>query len=95
MEQILCAAIWFDDGIKHYHQTNHLQSGFIMCGYRHCCIFEQMGIIQPDYKGKYKIVQGFLTNTNRFVDRVEGAAVAFKAKQTKRELTQLFSEDLY
>jgi hypothetical protein len=40
-------------------------------------------------------IQGFLTNKNRFVDREEGAKIAFTAKQVNEPLKQLFSEDLY
>ena len=39
--------------------------------------------------------KGFLTNTNRFVDREEGGKIAFDAGQIKEETKRLFSEDLY
>jgi len=42
-------------------------------------------------------IQGFLTNTNRFVDREEGAKIALSCGQIK-ELKYgsiLYSEDLY
>ena len=40
-------------------------------------------------------VQGFLTNLDRFVDRVEGGKIAFNAGQTTELKNRLFSEDLY
>lgn len=40
-------------------------------------------------------VQGFLTNKNRFVDREEGAIIAFDAGQIEKEKETLYSEDLY
>jgi hypothetical protein len=42
-------------------------------------------------------VQGFLTNTDRFVDRIEGREIAIKSGQVKEEEIgkKLFSEDLY
>jgi nucleoid-associated protein YejK len=57
--------------------------------------------VEPEC-GKY--VQGFLTNMNRFVDRKEGARIAFEAKQVNNrvswenvdwETRDLYSEDLY
>lgn len=42
-----------------------------------------------------EIVQGFLTNKNRFVDRKEGGEIAFAAGQIKELKRHLFSEDLY
>jgi hypothetical protein len=39
--------------------------------------------------------QGFLTNTDRFVDRKEAGQIAFDAGQIKEETKRLFSEDLY
>jgi len=45
-------------------------------------------------------VQGFLTNTNKFVDRIEAMKIALKSNQIKKEnlinpRIGLFSEDLY
>lgn len=41
-------------------------------------------------------IQGFLTNYNRFVDRIEGAEIAWKAGQLQGKLDrEMFSEDLY
>jgi hypothetical protein len=46
-----------------------------------------------DGVGEYE--QGFLTNTNRFVDRKEAGQIAFAAGQTEELKTTLYSEDLY
>jgi hypothetical protein len=40
-------------------------------------------------------MQGFVTDTGRFVDRTEAAKIAFEAGQIKEEKRILFSEDLY
>jgi hypothetical protein len=40
-------------------------------------------------------IQGFLTNTDRFVDRKEAAQIALDSGQIKEEVKKLFSEDLY
>jgi hypothetical protein len=46
-----------------------------------------------DGVGEYE--QGFLTNTNRFVDREEAAQIAFDSGQIKQHTITLYSEDLY
>jgi hypothetical protein len=45
--------------------------------------------------GEY--IQGFLTNKNRFVDRIEARKIAFEMNQVKETINskKLFSEDLY
>jgi len=40
-------------------------------------------------------VQGFITNTNRFVEREEAARIAFTADQIAYPKKMLFSEDLW
>lgn len=101
-EYILCAAIWFDDGEKHIHQPKNIETGLVLCGWRHHCIFPQMGGLfhsMPTVKERIekgiKETQGFITNTNRFVDRIEAAKIAFEAKQIKEPLKYLKSEDIY
>ena len=96
-EYIICSAIWFDDKIEYVHQPFNIKSGFVICGHRHHNCFNIMSIISNDIHNhvKFEKEQGFLTNLNRFVDRKEGAEIAYKAGQTKTLLTRLYSEDLY
>lgn len=96
-EYIICSAIWFDDKIEYVHQPFNIKSGFVICGHRHHNCFNIMSILSNDIKKhiKYEKEQGFITNLNRFVDRKEGAEIAYKAGQTKTLLTRLYSEDLY
>lgn len=96
-EYIICSAIWFDDKIEYEHQPFNIKSGFVICGHRHHNCFNIMSILSNDIKKhiKYEKEQGFITNLNRFVDRKEGAEIAYKAGQTKTLLTRLYSEDLY
>lgn len=81
----------------------------VLCGYRHHNIIGQWVTLTntplpPEHE------QGFLTSTNRFVDRVEALQIAFKAGQGKQGAVrdkveaafwypsvpqQLYSEDLY
>lgn len=99
-EIVLCAAIYFDDGKFHPHQPKGILTGVIMCGYRHCSIFTQTGMLTSERNGMgiYEKEQGFLTNKNRFVDRTEAAKIALESGQIK-ELKywedRLDSSDLY
>lgn len=60
---------------------------------------QDYGIIaqcRADGVGEYE--QGFLTDKNRFVDRVEGAKIVLSRGQVtklKYSSTELYSEDLY
>lgn len=100
-EIILCAAIWFDDGKQYHYQPKNIDSGLVLCGYRHACIFQQIGglVSERQKLGIYEKAQGFLTNLNRFVDRKEGLIIAKAANQVLDEKEvrgdRLHSEDLY
>lgn len=105
-EYILCAANYYNDGIEHYHQPKNIEIGFVVCGRRHHnCIgtFAQIVGFPYDENG-IKIMnteeQGFLTNTNRFVSRLEALEIAKKANQLLsdepvNEHIGLYSENLY
>ena len=104
-EYILCAAIWYKDiplqkvidGVL----PKNCDRGLVVLGHRHGqCMWTMSSLTglrsvtnAEDGVGEYE--QGFLTNTNRFVDRKEGGQIAFDAGQTKDLRTTLFSEDLY
>jgi hypothetical protein len=96
-EYILCAAIWFDDGIKNRLQPVNIKTGLVLCGWRHGTIFPQIGglVIERKNLGVLNEVQGFLTNKNRFVERKEAAEIAYKAGQINKPSNYLYSEDLY
>ena len=105
-EYILCAANYYNDGIKHHHQPRNIEIGFVVCGRRHHnCIatFALMVGFPYDEKG-IKLMnteeQGFLTNKDRFVGRLEALDIARKANQLKpdegiNERIGLYSENLY
>jgi hypothetical protein len=99
-EYIICSAIYFNDGEKHVHQPRNIETGFVVCGRRHhnCfATFVALGVSKPEKIERLDEVQGFLTNTDRFVDRIEGREIAIKSGQVKEEEIgkKLFSEDLY
>ena len=75
----------------------------IMCGKRHCDVFEKMYNMRIEYD-RQTAVQGFLTDNDTFVDRYEAFKIARAADQflpeVKEEykdkiITQLFSEDVW
>ena len=93
---ITCSAIWFNDGKKYTHQPSNIDTGFVICGHRHHNCFMTAYILNKNEKLKgIEEIQGFMTNENNFVDRIEGGQIAFKSGQTSELKTMLFSEDLY
>lgn len=107
-EYILCAANYYNDGIKYDFSPKNIELGFVICGRRHhnCIdIFAKMVGFPYNEEG-HKLhnseIQGFLTNKDRFVDRKEGYKIAFEANQIKgpnkgysENSIGLTSEDLY
>lgn len=99
-EMIICSAIHFEDDQYHPHQPINTTSGFVVCGLRHSNCYATAGILDPHREYKRLVpTQGFLTNTNKFVDRYLGMIIALEAGQVKSGETQqdnkLFSEDLF
>ena len=104
-EYILCAAIWYKDiplqKVIEGVLPKNCDRGLVVLGHRHgqamwtmsCLTGLRTCEIGEDCSGEHE--QGFLTNTNRFVGREEGAKIAFEYGQIKEETTRLFSEDLY
>lgn len=107
-EYILCAANHYDDGKEHMHSPKNIDSGFVTCGRRHHnCIQTFAQIMGFPYSVRAQEImsteiQGFLTNTNRFVDRKEAYKIAFESDQIigpnkghRENNIGLTSEDLY
>jgi hypothetical protein len=108
-EYILCSAIWYkelyvmDNDIirRRGMQPFNIDKGIVVTGWRHGnCIAIVKALcnlrtvqISPDGVGK--TVQGFLTNTNRFVDRKEAGKIAYTAEQINKPTNSLYSENLY
>jgi hypothetical protein len=104
-EYILCAAIWYkelplvynDFPITHLLPVN-CDRGIVFCGQRHLqCLYQMIAMTGKMQHEAGEEVQGFLTNTNRFVDRKEAMSIAMKANQVINPYAghNLFSEDLY
>lgn len=96
--KILCAAIHFDDGNIHFRTPKNIKTGFVICGHRHHNCFGTLSALVSKEKFiefNKNNVQGFLTDTNEFVSRKDGAIIAKLAGQCKDDVEILFSEDLY
>jgi hypothetical protein len=105
-EYILCACNHYDDGINHINQPVNIKTGFVTCGRSHHNCIATFALIQKDINREETVklmnneTQGFITNLDRFVDRLEALAIAQKADQIKgdqyiHDRIGLFSENLY
>jgi hypothetical protein len=97
---ILCAAIWYKELPTPKYNPVNVDKGIVLCGHRHVDVMHQMKALTGKRSvenecGKY--VQGFITNENEFVDRVDAAKIAVSANQIIQPFdpTCLYSEDLY
>lgn len=101
-EYILCAAIHYKDGKQYKHQPKNIATGFVVCGRRHHNIIGTLAMAF-NYPTKLDTVQGFITSSDRFVDRYEGWEIAKDSDQIKfgkvasdkGEGSMLISENLY
>ncbi len=69
-------------------------NGWILIGKCHGDCFHKAHAIGVKMSPK-AIDQGFVTNQGRFIDRHEGAEIAFKNNQINEPTKALFSEDLW
>jgi hypothetical protein len=108
MEKIVCAAIWYDDGKERSHLPINVKTGIVSAGFRHPNCFVTLTALYPDWQTDSmqddlrvavlrKCKQGFLTSTNRFVNRIEGASIAISSGQIQelKYPPMLYSEDIY
>jgi hypothetical protein len=102
LEKIICSAIWYKELPTSTLLPKNISRGIVVCGHRHghCINVVKMlsGLrtvqIAPDGVGE--TTQGFLTNTNRFVDREEGARIhVSNGGKLNHSSKDLYSEDLY
>jgi len=70
------------------------ESGWVFIGKCHADCFHKMHHLTV--KSSQKAAnQGFVTSTGRYVDRHEGAKLAYAAGQVDKLASHLFSEDLW
>jgi len=100
-ERIICAAIYYNDGIHRELQPRNIETGIVVCGWRHgnCNVILNAIFPNRDYiinnKDSKTTIQGFLTDKGNFVNREFGGRIAFEAGQISKLTDCLFSEDLY
>src|SRR4051812_37144022 len=100
MERIICAAVYYDDGVHRVHNPVNVATGLVVCGRRHHEIFPILRMIYADRRYLKTMIQGFVTNTNKFVNREDAALVAICSGQItidklKDRHGRLYSEDIY
>ncbi len=97
-EHILCAAVHINDNNHYEGQPTNVKMGFVLCGFRHHNCIDVLHVFknEKEYDNvNFTFTPGFLTSKERFVDRKEGAKIAYEAKQIFKKISILFSEDLY
>ena len=102
-ERIICAAIHCKNGMKsESFGPANIYSGIVISGLRHNDCISIVIALSLENPTQIEIVQGFITNKNRFVDRYEAYEIAKREKQLhpkyenfKGDEAILFSEDLY
>jgi hypothetical protein len=112
-EFILSAAIWVNDNQKHEQQPENIEIGFVICGRRHHNCYQTITDLKGDVNEYFKTLnmsdddyrehQGFITSTNRYVNRREGFKIAKENNQIQFGLSAtdngedsiLISENLY
>lgn len=107
IEKIYCSAIWYKELNNNYSKRNpdNITEGIVVLGHRHGDIirnvYNLLGLrsVESGENSVGEYVQGFLTNTNRFVDRIEAAKIALEQNQIKDlqrfNPNYLYSEDIY
>lgn len=89
-EYILCAAIWYKDGIVYKEQPRNVSTGIVISGRRHNNCFMILQQLKSDFDAN--LIErkdfGFLTSFDRYVDREEGFIIAHKQKQIWHDLIQ-------
>ena len=106
-EKIICSAIWYKElplikphvlRLRGFSPYN-VDVGIVFSGWRHPnCMYQMIAITGLRQCEAGEEIQGFLTNKNRFVDRIEGAKIALSCGQIKElaySKVKLYSEDLY
>jgi hypothetical protein len=102
-ENIVCAAIHYDDWSEIVHNCKNIKSWVVISWYRHShcywVLWRYENLKDVDHK---KVDQWFLTSQNRYVWREEALKIVLWNNQelrTPRERLKkvkiLFSEDLY
>lgn len=98
-ETIVCAANWYKELPTPVYKPKNITEGIVFCGHSHLmCLHQMIAMTGKRQCEAGPEEQGFITSSNRFVDREEAAKIALAAGQIK-QLTyskkDLYSEELY
>lgn len=115
-EFIICAAIWINDGLVHEEQPVNIKTGFVIAGRRHGDCYRTIKSITGQSENErygdlfnsmsdeeIRELSGFITSTNRYVNRQEAWKIAKANNQIQFGLVAsdngdesiLISENLY
>jgi hypothetical protein len=103
IERIYCAAIWYKDLPTAKFNPININRGIVVEGHRHADIIRTVlnllnkRTVQFGEDSVGETIQGFVTNTHRFVDRIEAKIIATNSNQIIEEtnFNELYSEDIY
>jgi hypothetical protein len=98
IEKIICSAIWYKNLNTAHLLPININKGVVICGHHHAhCIYTIHALSDKRQAELGESVQGFLTNKNRFIDRMEALEIAIKANQLIEPVygDELFSENIY
>lgn len=105
MEKIICSAIWYKELPTQNHLPFNIDFGTVVCGkgHAHCIqVVKALTGLRTVLSGENSVgdyIQGFLTTSNRFVERHEAFDIAEAAGQlndrVRGESRYLYSEDIY
>lgn len=103
MERIYSAAIWYKDLPNGKYLPINISYGVVVEGHRHADIIRTVlnllgkRTVENGENSIGRSEQGFITNQNRFVSRIEAKQIAIKANQliTETSFNELYSEDIY
>jgi len=96
-EYVMAAAIYIDDEKTYQYKPFNINTGYVVSGWRHHCIWEIFGRETVEKYMKSKWEDGFITNKNRFLNRKEALELVIKNGQLTKPLLggRLTSEDLW
>ena len=102
-ERIYSAAIWYKELPTAKRNPENISFGIVVEGHRHTdiirTVYNLIGkrTVENGESSVGETIQGFVTNKNRFVDRVEAMKIAKESNQliTNTTFNELYSEDIY
>lgn len=84
-EYIICAAVWWNDGVERNGLPINIKTGLVFAGWRHGNCFQgaKAQIKEISEWSRFPHVSGFLSSYGKFYDRAEAYRVALDAGQVE------------